>query len=114
MASEFGKRVRALRKSHNLTLNAVAEKIGTSKAYLWQIENRDSPNPSASVVLGLAKVFSVSPYFLFNNSTSDTTDEIVDYSLLEKINNLSGRDKEIVSAMINSLYSSGNQMANSG
>lgn len=54
-----GEMVRRLRQSKGLSLTAVAKKAGISKAYLSQLENDPTKNPSAEVVLQLANALDV-------------------------------------------------------
>ena len=35
----FGERIQGLRKRRNLTLEALASEIGSTKSYLWDLEN---------------------------------------------------------------------------
>ncbi len=47
MPSPLGDRVRELRRKKGLTLEALAERVGSSKSYMWEIENKDVARPSA-------------------------------------------------------------------
>jgi transcriptional regulator with XRE-family HTH domain len=65
MASRLGEKLRKLRKDNEFTLDALAEKSGLSKSYLWELENRESQRPSAEKLTALASVFSVgATYFI--------------------------------------------------
>jgi transcriptional regulator with XRE-family HTH domain len=65
MATRLGEKLHKLRKDHGFTLDALAEKSGLSKSYLWELENRDSQRPSAEKLSAVALVFGVSPaYFI--------------------------------------------------
>jgi transcriptional regulator with XRE-family HTH domain len=55
----LGKRLKHLRTAANLNQGEVAEKIGVSTSNISRIE-KDEINPSASIVLQICKVFSVS------------------------------------------------------
>ena len=50
----FGERIQGLRKRRNLTLEALASEIGSTKSYLWDLENKPTIRPSASLVHRLA------------------------------------------------------------
>ena len=104
MSVGLGDRVRKLREDHNLSLRQLAEKIGTSKAYLWQIENREHPNPSASIVLEISRVFSVSPYHLIDGRSSEAQLQIEDVVLFNKISSLPNPDRQVLSEMVDALY----------
>jgi transcriptional regulator with XRE-family HTH domain len=59
MAWEFGSRLRELRQLKGLTLQQVADSVGCTKAYIWELETRPGQRPSAeriqllSITLGV-------------------------------------------------------------
>jgi transcriptional regulator with XRE-family HTH domain len=63
MANRLGEKLHKLRKDNGFTLDALAEKSGLSKSYLWELENRESQRPSAEKLTALGDVFGVSPTF---------------------------------------------------
>jgi len=46
-ANPLGDRIRTLRKEKGLTLDQLAEQSGSSKSYIWELENKSPPRPSA-------------------------------------------------------------------
>ena len=50
MATKLGEKIRNGRKALGLTLDELARRAKLSKGYLWELENRDSPSPSAEKV----------------------------------------------------------------
>ena len=59
MASALGVRLRRLREAKKLTLQQVADAVGCTKAYIWELEMKDGQRPSAERVQALAKVLGV-------------------------------------------------------
>ena len=59
MASAFGTRLRRLREAKKLTLQQVANAVGCTKAYVWELEMKEGQRPSAERVQALAKVLGV-------------------------------------------------------
>ena len=60
MASAFGARLRRLREAKNLTLQQVADAVGCTKAYIWELEMKDGQQrPSAERIQAIAKVLGV-------------------------------------------------------
>ena len=59
MGSAFGIRLRRLREAKKLTLQQVADAVGCTKAYIWELEMKDGQRPSAERVQALAKVLGV-------------------------------------------------------
>ena len=56
---DLGQKIRQLREEKELSLNKLAEKAGISKAYLSQLENDLSKQPSAEILRKIASVFSM-------------------------------------------------------
>ncbi len=54
MSTKLGEKIRAARKNKALTLDELARQAGLSKSYLWELENRESPRPSAEKLQALA------------------------------------------------------------
>jgi transcriptional regulator with XRE-family HTH domain len=59
MASAFGARLRRLREAKNLTLQQVADAVGCTKAYIWELEMKDGQRPSAERIQKIAQVLGV-------------------------------------------------------
>lgn len=59
MASALGGRLRRLREAKKLTLQQVADAVGCTKAYIWELEMKDGQRPTAERVQALAKVLGV-------------------------------------------------------
>ncbi len=48
--SPLGDKIRALRKQKKLSLEQLAELTDSSKSYIWELENKDDPKPSAEKI----------------------------------------------------------------
>ena len=59
MASAFGVRLRRLREAKKLTLQQVADAVGCTKAYIWELEMKDGQRPSAERIQKIAQVLGV-------------------------------------------------------
>ena len=64
MSRKVGEQIRKLRTDKKLTLDKLAEDAGLSKSYLWELENKNPPRPSAEKLAGLAKALGVTVDFL--------------------------------------------------
>lgn len=72
MSEKIGSKIRKLRLGKGLTLDQLAEKSGSSKSYLWELENKDPPRPSADKLAGIAKALEVTvDYFLGADTPED-------------------------------------------
>jgi transcriptional regulator with XRE-family HTH domain len=68
MDESVGKRIRALRTEHGLTLAELSEKVNLSISYLSQIE-RDKTTPSLSTLTHIAGAFNVGLRHFFETAT---------------------------------------------
>jgi transcriptional regulator with XRE-family HTH domain len=59
MAWEYGLHVRRLREAKKLTLQQVADAVGCTKAYIWELEMRPGQRPSAERIYLMSKVLGV-------------------------------------------------------
>ena len=73
MSEKIGSKIRALRLRKGLTLDQLAEKSGSSKSYLWELENKAPPRPSAEKLGGIARALEVTVDYLMG---SDTPEEL--------------------------------------
>lgn len=71
MTTPLGEKIRRERKRLNLTLDQLAEKIGASKSYIWELENRPVVRPSAEKMARLAEVFGAPVEFLINDERTE-------------------------------------------
>lgn len=69
----IGNRIRTIRKSNNMTIKDLAEKIGVTSGYISQIE-RDLIDPSLSVLKRICKALNTPLSILF---TEETLPEVV-------------------------------------
>ena len=56
MPSPLGNKIRELRKQKKLSLEQLAELTESSKSYIWELENKDDPKPSAEKTAKIAAV----------------------------------------------------------
>ena len=59
MSSPFGTRLRQFREAKGLTLQQVADAVGCTKAYIWELEMREGQKPTAERLNGIAKTLGV-------------------------------------------------------
>ena len=71
MSSSLGRKVNSLRRSKGLTLEELAQATGSSKSYMWEIENKPVARPSAEKLTRIAEVLEVTPEFLLDEARSE-------------------------------------------
>lgn len=72
MAMTVGDKIKALRNEKRFTLDQLAQLAGCSKSYVWELENRNPPRPSAEKLSGIAKALGVTlEYFMDEEVTEE-------------------------------------------
>ena len=69
-ANPLGDRIRQLRREKALTLDQLAELTGSSKSYIWELENKNPPRPSADKLAKIADRLGTTIEFLLQGETS--------------------------------------------
>jgi transcriptional regulator with XRE-family HTH domain len=79
VATALGDKIRELRKKKGYTLEKLAELTESSKSYIWELENKNPPRPSADKVARIAAVLGVTSDYLVDETetlqVADATDE---------------------------------------
>lgn len=92
MPTPLGERVRELRLKRGMTLEALAEKVGSSKSYMWEIENKNVARPSAEKLQLIAIALDTTIDYLL--ATSDLTEaDATDAAFFRKYKELTPRSK---------------------
>lgn len=77
MPSLLGEKIRAKRTSMGLSLDELAKRTDTSKGYIWELENRDKPNPSIDKLNKIAVALGLTSEFLLGTQ-DDSVEASVD------------------------------------
>ncbi len=93
MPSPLGEKIRAQRQQKKLSLEQLAELTESSKSYLWELENKDAPRPSAEKVAKIAAVLEVTTEFLLSESVASPDEAVVDEAFFRKYKRLPEADK---------------------
>lgn len=84
----LGVKVKELRMKKNLSLQQVADGIGSSKAHVWEMETGKNRNPSIDSINKLANFFEVSVAYLVGedpNSEGEEPELVAMYRELKKL-----------------------------
>jgi transcriptional regulator with XRE-family HTH domain len=90
----LGDKIRRLRKDKRYSLDRLAELADISKSYLWELENRETANPTMDKVAKIAAVLEVTPEFLLDNAQTESSDEVADRAFFRKYQKLSPPTKQ--------------------
>lgn len=95
MSSALGDKIRKLRKEvKKLTLEELAEQTGSSKGYIWELENRDTRKPSAEKLMKITEVLGVTSDFLLDDSKSEPDDSVMKAALYRNFERLDKNDQQ--------------------
>lgn len=70
MSSVLGEKIRKLRKEQGLTLEKLADLTDSSKSYIWELENKAPPRPSAEKLSKIAEKLGVTIDYLLDENQS--------------------------------------------
>jgi transcriptional regulator with XRE-family HTH domain len=82
--SPLGDKIRELRKQKKLSLDQLAELTDSSKSYMWELENKDDPKPSAEKVARIATALDVTTEFLLSDSVTTPDEQVIDEAFFRK------------------------------
>jgi transcriptional regulator with XRE-family HTH domain len=88
VATVIGEKIRAQRKRLKLTLDELADKTGSSKSYIWELENRPVVRPSAEKIARIAEVFGVTVEFLLNDEKQEFSRTDADLVFFRRVSQL--------------------------
>ena len=94
MPSPLGDKIRALRKQKKLSLDQLAELTESSKSYIWELENKDVPKPSADKIGKIAAVLEVTAEFLLTESSATPDEAVLDEAFFRKFKTMNEPDKK--------------------
>ena len=102
MSTTTGPKIRALRKAREYTLEQLAERAGSSKSYIWELENRAPPRPSAELLTRIATALGVTIEYLLDETDAVTEKDSADAAFFRKYKKLDETDRARLRRMIES------------
>ena len=100
MLTLLGEKIKTLRKERGLTLEQLGEMTESSKSYIWALENKKPPRPSAGKISRIAEALGVSTEYLLNEELSTPSDELLDHAYFRKLQNLPPDTKQKIKDLI--------------
>lgn len=96
-------RLHDLRVANRLSLQQVADRVGISKAHVWNLEKGQADNPSMELVVKLADLFRVRVADLVgeNPDAADEDPEVI--ALFRDLKGLEDDDREIIKGLMEQL-----------
>ncbi|WP_244613508.1 helix-turn-helix transcriptional regulator [Methylosinus sp. Ce-a6] len=100
MSNAFGEKIRALRKEKKLTLEQLAELSGSSKSYIWELENKNPPRPSADKLTKIAEALGTTVDYLMGTSGQQEKADATDIAFFRKYQTMEPDQKEQIRKML--------------
>lgn len=97
MSETLGTRIKDLRKKRGLTLDQLAELTGSSKSYIWELENKTPPRPSADKLSKIAEKLGVTISYLIGEQAEEDASDAYFYRNYQK---LDPEKKEMLRRMV--------------
>jgi len=78
MSTGLGDKIRRLRKERGFSLDKLAELSESSKSYIWELENKNPPRPSADKLAKIAHQLDTTIEYLLDEGESLSTEDAAD------------------------------------
>lgn len=99
MQSALGEKIQKLRKKKGLTLEQLAALTESSKSYIWELENKNPPRPSAEKIAKIADKLDVEIEYLIGDSDEITEEEAVDAKFYREYRKMDADTREKIRKM---------------
>jgi transcriptional regulator with XRE-family HTH domain len=100
MSNSLGDKIHRLRKKKGYTLDKLAELSESSKSYIWELENKNPPRPSADKIGKIAAVLGVTADYLMDTRESTPVADAVDQAFFRRYRNMDSNTKERIRQMV--------------
>lgn len=107
MSTPLGDKIRKLRQEKRLSLDQLAAQAETSKSYLWELENRDTANPTLEKVQKIADVLGITSEFLLDTEAATPSEGIADIAFFRRYQKLPTEKKQQLQDILKVLNSTG-------
>jgi len=96
----LGERIRRLRTQKGLTLDQLAELTESSKSYIWELENKNPPRPSADKLAKIAKKLDTTLDYLLEGEEKVTEEDAADASFYRQYRKMDPTTKAKIRQMV--------------
>lgn len=103
MPTPLGERVREQRQKRGLTLEGLAERVGSSKSYMWEIENKDVARPSAEKLALIATALDTTVEYLLAGDGDQEEENADDIAFFRKYKKMDAPAKERLRRILDAL-----------
>jgi transcriptional regulator with XRE-family HTH domain len=96
----LGEKIKRLRKAKGYTLEKLGELTESSKSYIWELENKNPPRPSADKIAKIAAVLGVTADFLVDEAEDEPVADVVDQAFFRKYRKMNPGTKERIRRLV--------------
>jgi len=96
----LGDKIRELRKQKRYTIEKLAELTDSSKSYIWELENKNSPRPSADKIARIAAVLGVTAEYLLDQTETVQVADAADEAFFRKYRRMNPDTKDKIRQMV--------------
>jgi transcriptional regulator with XRE-family HTH domain len=100
LSTAVGDKIRQLRKQKGYTLEKLAELTESSKSYIWELENKNPPRPSADKVARIAAVLGVTSDYLVDSTDKTNVVEAADQAFFRRYRKMDSATKDKIRRMV--------------
>ena len=100
VSTPLGDKIRELRKRKGYTLEKLAEVTESSKSYIWELENKNPPRPSADKVARIAAALGVTSDYLVDPTEKTDVAEATDQAFYRRYRKMDPGTKEKIRRMV--------------
>jgi transcriptional regulator with XRE-family HTH domain len=100
MSKTIGEKIHRLRKQKGYTLEKLGELTESSKSYIWELENKNPPRPSADKIAKIAAALGVTADYLLDTRQSTSAPDAVDQAFFRKYRNMDPMTKQKIRQMV--------------
>ena len=101
MTTPLGEKIRNLRKEKRFTLDKLAELSDSSKSYIWELENKNPPRPSADKIAKIAAALGVTGDYLITDEVA--VEDATDTAFFRKYRGMDAGVKDKIRRMVDLL-----------
>lgn len=103
MSTPLGEKIRELRKAKGYTLDKLAELTESSKSYIWELENKNPPRPSADKIAKIAEILGVTADYLIDPTETVKVEDATDNAFFRKYRKMDPVTKDKIRRIVDLL-----------
>ena len=100
MLTSLGEKIRRLRTQKKLTLDHLAALTESSKSYIWELENKNPPRPSAAKLAKIAAMLDTTLDYLLDEGENVTEEDAADARFYRQYRGMDSTTKAKIRQMV--------------